>query len=64
MVSMSARTNLVHPSEIVPKCLIPSLNRSRVTCAHFLGLNNIDIHDAWQLSHQRQLPFWSGDLFF
>ena len=64
MGSMDARTTLVHPSEILPKHMLSNLDRSRVTSAYFLDDTSISIHDTWHLPSSRQLPFWSGDVFF
>ena len=64
MGSLSSRTTLVHPHEVLPKHLHQDLSRDRTTCAHFMNHDSITIHDSWQLPTQRQLPFWSGDVFF
>lgn len=60
------RKNLVHPTEIFPSTLMSTLSRTRWTLANFSQSSDVpmSIHDSWQFSQQRQLPFWSGDVLF
>ena len=60
------RKNLVHPTEIFPSTLMSTLSRTRWTLANFSESSDVpmSIHDSWQFSQQRQLPFWSGDVLF
>ena len=66
MSTLSPRKTLVHPKEVFPSSLLGTLDKSRWTV---IDSNDeysapLSIHDSWLINQQRQLPFWSGDVFF
>ena len=61
------RNTLVDPKEIFSAAVLTTLKPSRVTVASFCdnpAATPFSIHDSWQHIQHRQLPFWSGDVFF
>jgi len=61
------RNTLVDPKEIFSAAVLTTLKPSRVTVASFCdnpAAMPFSIHDSWQHIQHRQLPFWSGDVFF
>ena len=58
------RQLFVHPSEVFEKNYLDTLSRSRTTCAVFADGSPCTFHDSWHFNQQRQLPFWSGEVYF
>ena len=58
------RHDLVHPGEVLDEKVFPHLQRFRVTNAVFEDGTPFSCRDSWQFTQQRQLPLWSGDVFF
>eukprot|EP00435_Cladocopium_sp_Y103_P054062 s621_g17.t1 len=67
---LSPRKTLVHPKEVFPSNLLGTLDKSRWTVIDSCDVQSaacsppFSIHDSWMINQQRQLPFWSGDVFF
>ena len=58
------RRALVHSHEVFPTADLSQLGPSRSTHAMFLDHRSMTITDLWGSVHSRQLPLWSGDVFF
>ena len=56
--------SLVDPREVLPPHVVSTLSRKRTTYLNFTNHDFQTINDFWDITQQRQLPFWAGDVIF